>query len=57
MEVVRGKRLLFLGMTLSYEIPGVVKVMMDQFVESILNEFPDEKKINKASTPDTLVLF
>ncbi len=32
MEVARGRKHLFLGMQLDYQIPGVVKISMNQFV-------------------------
>ena len=46
----RGKRHVYLGMTLDYSMPGEVKIDMTDYVKSIIEEFP--KDLNgKVSTP------
>ena len=46
----RGKRHVYLGMTLDYSTPGEVKINMTDYVKSMIKEFP--KDLNgKVSTP------
>ena len=46
----RGKRHVYLGMTLDYSIPGEVKIDMTDYVKTMIEEFPEELK-GKVSTP------
>ena len=46
----RGKRHVYLGMTLDYSNPGEVKIDMTDYVKSMIEEFPEELK-GKVATP------
>ena len=45
-KAVRGKRHNYLGMVLDFSTPGVVKVDMTEYVESMIKEFPEELTVN-----------
>ena len=47
--VTRGKRHVYLGMTLDYSTPGEVKVDMVDYVKEMIDEFPQELKGNVAT--------
>ena len=46
----RGKRHVYLGMTLDYSNPGEVKIDMTEYVKSMIEEFPQDLK-GTVSTP------
>ena len=57
MHATRGRVHDFLGMNFHYDGKGSVCVTMHKFIDSIINEFPYNKKESKASTPAAAVLF
>ena len=50
MPTQRGKKFLYLGMTLDYSTKKKVKVIMQDFVESILKDSPDDMQSTAATT-------
>ena len=56
MPTQRGKKFLYLGMTLDYSTKKKVKVIMKDFVESILKDSPDDMQ-STAATPAANHLF
>ena len=56
-KAVRGKRHNYLGMVLDFSTPGVVKVDMTEYVESMLKEFPEELNAQNAKQPWNQDLF
>ena len=55
-KVHRGTRHKYLGMTLDYSEPGAVKIDMTQYVENVIDEFPEDV-IATAKTPAAEHLF
>ena len=44
LTVTRGKIHDYLGMVIDYTTPGKVKFSMDQYIEEMLNELPEDMK-------------
>ena len=57
-EIHRGKKFAYLGMTLDYTVPGKFRVDMVDYVAAMLDEFPMEfKRTDRVTTPATENLF
>ena len=57
LTVTRGKVHEYLGMTIDFSEPGKVKFSMQQYVDLLLDECPDEFNKGSARTPATNHLF
>ena len=55
--VTRGKRHVYLGMTLDYSTEGEVKVDMVDYVKEMVSEFPEELKKIRSAYPANGHLF
>jgi len=56
LTINRGKTHEYLGMTIGYGIPGEVKIGMNDYVESMLNELPEDME-GISATPAANHLF
>ena len=56
LSVTKGKIHEYLGMTIDYSIPGKVKFEMNDYVQNVLEEVPEDMN-SKAVTPASSILF
>jgi len=57
MKVSRVKIHDFLGVTMDYIQVGKVKLSMNKFVDELIDEFPDTRKLSKTNSPESYVLL
>ena len=57
LTVTRGQTHNYLGMAIDYTIPGKVKFMMPDFVQGVLDEFPEDLMKGPSATPAANHLF